>query len=462
MSDAKSLEVLSCSLSGALTVGAVKRAVKGMRFGSPPYVDAVSRMVRKAMSPIPKVRRNGEAALFNGMFYGIVLEADARLCIESALEKAGVVASSWRAVSEISIGVLFSCPEAVPGPTSLVCFPNGVADLHRGALMPFSPEHMVFSCMDYPYDPTASCPLWRDFLHRVIPDAASRDVLRMFFGAVWADRKRVKIEKTLFLYGSGANGKSVVFETLTGVAGKANCSNFGFKRLTRSSPSEIERCLAEINGKRLNYCPDMDEADLSSGTAKSLISGEPAQARRLYGQYFTASEIPLLMANVNKLPPAPPGEASERRRLVVHFPVTIPKEERDTELPAKLRDEYPGILNWSLTGLHDLQASGWRFPDLTASGTPAERDPLAGLAAFIASAGLRPAPHASSEDPVTLPLKRLHEDYMLYQGLTQEGLSQLRFTMALTRHHGFTMRKVNGYNHIDTYGPANAYAKETR
>ncbi len=48
-------------------------------------------------------------------------------------------------------------------------------------------------------------------------------------------------------------------------------------------------------------------------------------------------------------------EAVRRRLHLIPFTVTIPAEERDTELPIKLQHEYPAILQWMIEGCLEYQ-----------------------------------------------------------------------------------------------------------
>jgi putative DNA primase/helicase len=47
-----------------------------------------------------------------------------------------------------------------------------------------------------------------------------------------------------------------------------------------------------------------------------------------------------------------------RRMMVVPFNKSIPRERQDTRLAAKLKEELPGIFNWSMEGLRQLRAAG--------------------------------------------------------------------------------------------------------
>ena len=68
------------------------------------------------------------------------------------------------------------------------------------------------------------------------------------------------------MLGGGANGKSVVFETLIRILGTENVSMYDMAQLTRGKSSEAN--LADIDGKILNYASDLDPHDFSGGIMK--------------------------------------------------------------------------------------------------------------------------------------------------------------------------------------------------
>ena len=65
--------------------------------------------------------------------------------------------------------------------------------------------------VDYGWEPREMPIQWITFLSEVLPDEKDQELLQMFLGATLMSRREAKIETMLVLYGSGANGKSVVF-----------------------------------------------------------------------------------------------------------------------------------------------------------------------------------------------------------------------------------------------------------
>lgn len=249
---------------------------------------------------------------------------------------------------------------------NLVCFRNCVLDVDTGVTYNFSPRLHVTYQLPYDYDPKARAPLWGKFLREVLPEESRRKVLQEYLGLLFVDRRKAKIESMLFLLGTGSNGKSVVFETITGILGRDNVSNYELSALTTGS--ERLKNLAVINGKMVNYCSEISKNEVSSSYAKALISGEPQQARMMFGQPFTAYNIPLLIANANQMPFSRDcTHGFFRRLLIIPFGVEIPPEKQDKELAARLVPEYPGIFNWIIDGRRRITAAGYRFsysPDI--------------------------------------------------------------------------------------------------
>ena len=228
-----------------------------------------------------------------------------------------------------------------------------------------SKEFVQVTKLEYDYNPEATTFMWYQFLNEVLPDKTRQMVLQMFLGAVFIDRSLAKIESMLILLGSGSNGKSVVFETVMGVLGRDNVCNFGLGALIGGNDRKMN--IASMNGKRLNYCSEIQLKEFGAGSdsLKAIISGEPIEARRMYGSNFTARNIPLLMANANQLPYLKDMSHGMARRLcVLSFDVEIPKDKQNRSLARDLRDEYPAIFNWIMEGRKQFVANNYKLPVL--------------------------------------------------------------------------------------------------
>lgn len=248
---------------------------------------------------------------------------------------------------------------------NLMVFRNGVLDTETMKFYKkFDRCFVQLWGVDYDYNPNARTFLWYQFINQVLPNKELQEVLQMFLGATFVDRRKVRIEHLLILLGRGANGKGVVNQVIKGVLGD-NMSAEGIGNLCAKGLEGMS-ALARINGKRLNFGTEMSVSDFRRRDArlKTLISGEPTTARMLYGQPFEASDIPLLMSSANMIPAFDVDDDALIRRIYpIPFDVVIPPEKRNPELAGDMVAEYPGIFNWIMEGRRKFVENGYRLHD---------------------------------------------------------------------------------------------------
>lgn len=197
--------------------------------------------------------------------------------------------------------------------------------------------------LNYDYDENETCPRWDNFLNEMLPDATHQLLLHQYIG--YAFTNHLKLEKALFLYGDGGNGKSVVQEVITKLLGKENTSSVSIGKLTKDPNTIIL-----IEGKLLNYCSE-NEKTLDPTMFKTLVSGEPVLGKKLYSDVRTVSNYAKLMFNMNSLPDIKDESKSFLRRLLIlkfdKKPIRV-----DPELHFKIiNDELGGIFNRVLEAL---------------------------------------------------------------------------------------------------------------
>lgn len=344
--------------SGDVITNAAMKEKSGKR-----RVGMLMGVLRRALASAHIGTYNGEVYCWNGSIYDKLSEQEFYTLIYDAMEGLCVPYEDMFLVDR----VLKACKSEVLKKDLLlnrdiVVFKNCMYDVARKMELPFQPKYVQMTKMPYAHEKDARPLLWLHFLNEVLPSADKRAVLQEFLGSIFIDRRRAKMEKMLILLGNGANGKSVVFNTVLGVLGNENVSNFGLSALIGGG--ERKRNTASINGKLLNYCSEIQAIEIGrdSDALKTLISGEPTDARALYGQNFMARDIPLLMANANRMPFLKDmSEGMKRRLCIIRFDVTIPKEKQDPLLSDKLKDEYPAIFNWFMEGRERFINNGYKL-----------------------------------------------------------------------------------------------------
>lgn len=310
---------------------------------------------------------SGTPYVFTGRVYEPMTYDEFRSCIHDLWKELGLSMVHFEMRGEKVIKDCLSKinTKQLRPDNSKVVFENGVFDLERKYFSKQVDKNTVqFSVMPYNFDNHALCTNWQMFLDTVLPEASYQEVLQEFLGSIFIDRHLTKIETMLILFGDGANGKSVIFQTIVGLLGAENVSNYGVSALINGQ--EKKKNIASINGKRLNYCSELGAKGYikDTDTLKALISGEPMEARALYGNNFTAYDIPLFMSNTNKLPKFMDYSHGMKRRItVLPFKVQIPPEKRNPNLATELTSEYAGIFNWIVEGRDKFRMNGFRFTE---------------------------------------------------------------------------------------------------
>jgi len=305
-------------------------------------------------------RRQGFLYCFNGAYWKKIEEAALRQFLRCAAERMGVppIRARYHGFGE-QLYKQFIETASLPAPIDdrslvLANLQNGTFEIGTEGqrLRPFFAGDFLTHQLPFAYTPSATCPRWQAFLDRVVPDVNSQKVLAEYLGYVFIAPSKLKLEKVLLLYGTGANGKSVFFEVIIALLGRDNVSNYSLNSLTKDPAYR-----AQLGTKLVNYASELN-GKLEVDTFKQMASGEPIEARLLYGQAFTLTDYAKLIFNTNELPTeVEHTHAFFRRFLIVPFTVTIPEAEQDKTLATTIiRDELAGVFNWILSGLHRVLA----------------------------------------------------------------------------------------------------------
>jgi putative DNA primase/helicase len=210
--------------------------------------------------------------------------------------------------------------------------------------------------------PGTAHPIWTAFLNRITNgDADLVGFLQRFCGYCLTG---VTTEQVLaFLYGTGANGKSVFVGTVSGIMG-GHVAVAPMETLLASKMERHPTDIAKLMGARLVTAHEIaggrrwDEEKI-----KLLTGGDKVTARFMRQDYFDfVPKFKLMVFGNHKPTLRSVDEAIRRRLLLVPFTVTIPERERDPDLPEKLRAEWPAILRWAIDGCLEWQRQGLRVP----------------------------------------------------------------------------------------------------
>jgi len=261
---------------------------------------------------------------------------------------------------------------------------NGTLDLRTGQLRPHRPADWITRLAPVPYQPEATCPRWDAFLDRILDGNA--DLIAFVRRAVGYALTGSTRDQVLFmLYGTGANGKSTFLETLQSLLGDyARPTDFTtFLPKNQDGPRND---IARLLGARLVTAAEAEAGRrLSEVIVKQLTGGDTIIARRLHEEFFEfRPQFKLFLAANHRPVVRGTDHALWRRIRMIPFTVTIPEQEREKDLPARLLEELPGILAWAVRGCLEWQQDGLGNPEAVQQATRAYQEDMDPIADFLA------------------------------------------------------------------------------
>jgi len=238
--------------------------------------------------------------------------------------------------------------------------PDGVVDLKTGRRRPNERADRMTKITTATLRGT--CPQWKAFLASITGgDQALQAYLQRMVG--YCLTGTTSAHALFFLYGTGANGKSVfanVVSTLLGdYAATASMDTFVETRGDRH-PTD----LAGLRGARFVTAIETEQGRrLNESKVKAITGGDKISARFMHKDFFEfwPHFKPAIVGN-HKPAIRNIDEAMRRRMHMIPFTVTVPPERRDPRLTEKLLAERDGILAWAVEGCLAWQREGLKPP----------------------------------------------------------------------------------------------------
>ena len=230
---------------------------------------------------------------------------------------------------------------------------------------PHNPKNYLTANIPVEYTPGAWPRLWEQFLGDTWAgmsgdeQIANQRLLAQFFGAALANR--IPPKGALFLHSDHPNsGKSTILAALTALLGPANVAQCSPHKLT-----EDRWAAAQLFAKLANIVPDIAVKRLDDPSAfKSLTGGNDLITGdiKYKNPISFHNTAPSLFAS-NKIPQSYQDQTAGLHSRIIAIPCPNTAERPDQTLLARLTTpaELSALLNWALSGLHDLHQNGWNW-----------------------------------------------------------------------------------------------------
>ncbi len=264
---------------------------------------------------------------------------------------------------------------------------NGTVDLKTGNLREHRREDLITNLAPVEYAPEASHPMWDSFIDWITSgNQEFANFLRRAVGySLTAD---VSEEKLFFVHGPGAAAKSTFLEALKATLGDyAKTADFE-AFLKRTNVGGPRNDIARLAGARFVVSIEVDEGkQLAEGLVKMVTGGDTVTARHLYKESFEFVPSFKLWLAANHAPKVrDDDDAMWRRILRIPFDRVVPKEQRDPNVKATLKNPAlagPAILAWAVRGCLEWQRNRLGVPPLIEAATQEYRDGMDPLADFM-------------------------------------------------------------------------------
>ena len=234
--------------------------------------------------------------------------------------------------------------------------PGGVVDLKTGRQRAHDRADRMTKITTA--TPGGDCPIWRQFLDEVTGgDLALQAYLQRMTG--YALTGSTQEHALFFLYGTGANGKSVFVNTLATILGDY-ATNAPMDTFMETRTDRHPTDMAGLRGARFVAAIETEQGRRwAESKVKSLTGGDKISARFTRQDFYEFfPQFKLFVAGNHKPAIRNIDEAMKRRLHLIPFTITVPPERRDKHLQQKLLAERDGILAWAVQGCLEWQRVG--------------------------------------------------------------------------------------------------------
>lgn len=268
----------------------------------------------------------------------------------------------------------------------LITVKNGVVDLKRMKLLPFSHKYVFDTTIDTAYNPNIKEPnvngwtpsQWLDDL------ACGNEQIKLLLLQVIADavNGNYSRRKAILLYGNGSNGKGTFQALIENIVGLQNCANLKINQFGERF------ALSQLIGKTVVIGDDLGAGIYidDSGAFNSVITNDAVLIEFKGQQMFSARLYCTVIQSTNEMPKMRNRSDGTYRRLII---VTFNAKFQGDGDNWKIKDEYinrDDVKEWFLQEALKLKFDKFIEPDISKDlleQYKQENDPVADFKASV-------------------------------------------------------------------------------
>ncbi len=317
---------------------------------------------------------------------------------------------------------------------------NGTFDLKEMKFKAHDPLNMITKIVDYSYQPNAECPAWNMFLSEIFLD--NHELIRFIQKLVgYSLTGNTDLQRVIFCYGSGANGKSVFFAVMAMLLGDYYQKAPLELIIHSGHGNSVSNDVARLAGARVAVLQEIPEGKrINESKLKDLSGGDRITARFLFKDYFEFTPQCKIWFYGNHKPKINgTDEGIWRRIIMIPFVYTVPEEKRRpmSDMLFDFMKELPGIFNWALAGLVDYYENGLSVPTVVNQAMTGYRNEQDILKSFLDDS-------AVCDEGLKIKQKSLYESYCRWsEQFGDKPMSARRFSDKM-KEKGFENQRGSG------------------
>lgn len=318
---------------------------------------------------------------------------------------------------------------------------NGTLDLSTWDFRDHRQTDSITQLANVAFDPRAQCPKWRAFIDLIFgsDDEAKRYIQALLGYSCSGD---VGEHILPICYGSGANGKSTLWNAIVELLG--DYAMLAPSKLLLGTTNEHDTVIASLYQRRLVAISEPDEGSkLREARVKELTGDEQITARRMREDYWSFRRTHKFWLSTNHLPQINGTDEGIWRRIKL-IPFRVDLRQVTEPIPdyhkLLVREEGPGILNWLIDGFKDWRANGFIEPQSVIKETQSYRGSSDELGRFISDCcDVSPELVVASSD--------LFDAYRTWGG----DLSQIRFSKQMQTRFAHSKRNFGRFRNKQVF-----------